>query len=282
MGRSLAQTGKFFGTLLAASIIVAGGFIYHRWRRIPFATKRIQVLDVPIDPITMNEAIERIDAFIQSGQPHHIFTADASGIMRATNDTQLKQIVKQADIITPDGAGVMLAGRMHGTALPERVSGVDLVARISELAAQKGYTIYLFGSSEGVAQRAADNLRKQFPGLRIVGTRNGFFTPEDETRIVQEIAAAKPDVLFVALGIPKQEIFINTHFTQLGVPVMIGIGGSFDVISGRLHRAPRWMQRVGLEWLYRVQQEPARIPRLAALPRFILANWRTRKQHRDA
>jgi len=179
--------------------------------------------------------------------------------------------------VTPDGAGVLLATRMKGMRLPERVSGVDLVDRISEMAARKGFRIYLLGASEMVVQAAAGVLAARYPGLIIAGIHDGYFKPEDEPRVVRDIATARPDVLFVALGIPKQEQFIRSYFTELGVPVMIGVGGSYDVISGTLKRAPEWMQKSGMEWLYRLMQQPSRLPRLAALPKFMLAAWKTRK-----
>lgn len=273
MGTAIKKYGCFFGSMLLSGCVVGGALLLRRWMRIPIATHRVNILDVPVDPLTMKNALAQIDEFVRSGRPHHVFTADATGIMQARHDPKLREIVQQADLITADGAGVMFASRMHGEALPERVSGVDLVERICALAAKKGYTVFFFGASEGVAHAAAAVLAVRHPGLKIAGTRHGFFSPADEPNIVREIADAKPDVLFVALGIPKQESFIHDHFEQLGVPVMIGIGGSFDVISGKLQRAPRWMQRTGIEWLYRLAQEPKRLPRLAALPKFILANW---------
>lgn len=262
---------------IAAVGIVSGAVLLRRLKRVPVATERMPILDVPIDPVTMPGALAQIEAFIASGQPHHVFTADASGIMRAQDDAAFMGLVKQADLVTPDGAGVILAGKLRGAALPERVSGVDLVEKISALAAEKQYRVYFFGAAEGIAAVAADTLAARYPGLPIAGVRNGFFTAEEEEHIVAEIAKAKPDVLFVALGIPKQEQFIRRHFRDLGVPVMIGIGGSFDVISGRLRRAPRWMQKAGLEWLFRFAQEPSRLPRFASLPRFIVAAWQGRK-----
>lgn len=275
---NIKRTGCLLSTIAAAAVVISGGLLWRRGQRLPVAKERVNLLGVPVDPLTMPEALSRIEEFIKSGRPHHIFTADASGIMRTQEDPELQAIVQKADLITPDGAGALLASKFQGVKLPERVSGVDLVDRISALAAEKGYRIFLFGAAEGVAQAAAETLQQRYPGLTIAGTRNGFFSADDEPQIVKDIAATHPDVPFVALGIPKQEQFIRAHFAELGVPVMVGVGGSFDVISGRLQRAPEWMQRSGLEWLYRLSQEPKRLPRLAALPRFILAAWQNRKQ----
>jgi N-acetylglucosaminyldiphosphoundecaprenol N-acetyl-beta-D-mannosaminyltransferase len=273
MAASSRRSGCLVGTIMAAVGILAGKVLFERWRAVPVAIRRQELLDVPVDPLTMEEALERIEAFIQSGAPHHIFTADASGIMCVQDDPELRAIVQQADLVTPDGAGVIIASSFRGARLPERVSGVDLVDRISALAARNGFRLYLFGAGDEVAEAAASVLTSRYPGLQIAGTHHGFFSHEEEDALVAEIAATQPDVLFVALGIPKQEKFIRAHFHTLGASVMVGVGGSFDVIAGVLHRAPRWMQRAGLEWLYRLAQEPARFPRLAALPRFIVAAW---------
>ncbi|MHB9133141.1 MAG: WecB/TagA/CpsF family glycosyltransferase [Armatimonadota bacterium] len=270
------RTGCLIGVITVATGIVGGLLLSRRMKQLPEAESRVELLDVPVDPITMPQALSLIDSFIRSRRPHHIFTADASGIELAQHDSELLEIIRLADLVTPDGAGVLLGTNLLGQRLPERVSGVDLVEAISALAAQQGHLVYLFGAAEGVAQAAAEQLQARHPGLTVVGIRNGYFTPEDEPAIVREIAEKRPDVLFVALGIPKQEKFIRGHFEELGVPVMIGIGGSFDVISGRLQRAPHWMQRSGLEWLYRLRQDPKRLPRLAALPQFIVDVWRSR------
>ena len=168
-----------------------------------------------------------------------------------------------------DGAGVLWAAKVLDLPLRERVPGVDLTQAICEMAAREGYGVYFLGAAPGVAEKAAAVLRGRFPGLRVVGTHDGYFPPEEEERLVEEIRAARPDVLFVALGMPKQEQWIRKHQERLGVPVLMGVGGSFDVISGNLPRAPQWMQNFGLEWLYRVYLEPQRLPRLLALPRFV-------------
>ncbi|HOF89226.1 MAG TPA: WecB/TagA/CpsF family glycosyltransferase [Armatimonadota bacterium] len=233
---------------------------------------------MPVDPLTMEAAVARIESFIAAGGPHHVFTADASGIMRTWEDPELRDIVRQADLVTPDGAGVMLATELQGRRLPERVSGCDLVDRLAERSAERGYRLYLFGAADGVADAAAAALVEKYPGVHIAGTRHGYFTDDEELKIVQAINRAKPDILFVALGIPKQEQFIRKYFALLRAPVMIGVGGSFDVISGQLKRAPEWMRKSGLEWLFRLIQQPERLPRFAALPRFVWTVLRHQKR----
>lgn len=265
-------------SITAASIIVAVR-LNKRLKNLPAATSRKELLNVPLDPVTMEQALTRINEFICAGGPHHVFTADASGIMAANEDAEMLAIVRRAALVTADGAGALLAARLHGYAFPERVSGVDLLERTCELAASESYAVYLLGAGEGVADSAAEKLTSRYTTLKIAGTHNGFFLPAEEEQLVADIAATEPRILFVALGIPKQEKFINRHFAQFGNCVMIGVGGSFDVISGQLHRAPRWMQRAGLEWLYRLAQQPSRLPRLFALPRFIIEAWRSARKN---
>ncbi len=237
---------------------------------------KVEILSVPIDPLTYAGALERMDGFITAGTGHHVFTADVSGIMRAQEEPELLEIIRSSDLVTADGAGVLWAARIFDLPVPERVSGVDLVRRLCGLAAERGYGVFLLGASPGVAATAADVLRRENPGLRVVGVQDGYF--QDEEAVAEQLRAAAPQILFVAMGIPRQERFIRRWYRELHLPVCLGVGGSFDVISGRLERAPAWMQRAGLEWLFRVIQEPKRLPRLLALPRFVLAvavsSWR--------
>jgi N-acetylglucosaminyldiphosphoundecaprenol N-acetyl-beta-D-mannosaminyltransferase len=230
---------------------------------------KVEVLGVPIDALTYDTAIERMDGLIGAGGSHHVFTADVSGIMRAREGPELLEIIRTCDLVTADGAGVLWAARLFDFPLPERVSGVDLVRRLSALAAARGYRVFLLGAAPGVADEAARVLVSENAGLTICGTHDGYFA--DEAPVVELLRQARPQILFAALGIPKQEQFIRRWYRELELPLCVGVGGSFDVISGRLQRAPLWVQRAGLEWLYRVVQEPRRWRRLAALPRFVLA-----------
>lgn len=148
-----------------------------------------------------------------------------------------------------------------------------MVVEISRVAAGLGRSVFLLGAAPGVADKAAEKLQEQIPGLEIAGCQDGYFKPEEEPAVIARIAAARPGALFVALGIPRQEKWLRAHLEELNVPVCIGIGGSFDVISGLKKRAPRWMQRTGLEWLWRVAKEPSRLPRLTALPRIVIMTF---------
>ena len=235
---------------------------------------RITLLGIPIDRMTMGEALEAIEGFVHERAPRHIVTADASMVVLARENPDLMAIVQSADLVTPDGAGLLWASRLLGRKISDRVSGVDLVAQVCQLSATSSITIFFLGAAPDVAEEAAVKLRDKYPGAQIVGTRDGYFTADEEAGVVAQIAAVKPDVLFVAFGIPKQELFIRRNQEALNVPVSVGIGGSFDVYSGRVDRAPLWMQNVGLEWLFRLAQNPKKIGKVMTLPRFaILAVW---------
>jgi N-acetylglucosaminyldiphosphoundecaprenol N-acetyl-beta-D-mannosaminyltransferase len=233
------------------------------------------LLGMRVDRVTMDQTLELVENYIRSGQPHHIVTADASMVVTASQDAEFARIVAASDLVTPDGAGILWATRRLGSPVPAKVSGVDLSARLVGLSGSKGWRIFFFGAAPGVAAAAADRMRERFPDANIVGHRDGFFRPEDEERIVDEIRAARPDILLIALGIPKQEKFLFRHKAALGVPVMIGVGGTLDVFSGAVKRAPVWMQNVGLEWLYRTASDPKRrIKKLTLLPKFALMTLR--------
>ncbi len=232
--------------------------------------KKVTILGVPVDVITMGEAVARIDGFIEKRTPVLVATANAEMLMRATHDGALRRILQGAAMVTPDGAGTVWAAHHLGHAMPERVAGYDMVQELMREAPAKHRRIFFFGSAPGVADKAKKKAEQLYPGIEIVGTRNGFFTAADEPAIIEEIKAAHPDILLAALGVPKQEKWLAKHLGELGVPVAIGVGGTFDVMAGVMKRAPRWMQRAKLEWLFRGMMQPQRAGRLLALPRFVL------------
>ncbi|HEY3331359.1 MAG TPA: WecB/TagA/CpsF family glycosyltransferase [Capsulimonadaceae bacterium] len=237
---------------------------------------RIQLLGLSVDRLNMDEALATINGYIAQGTPHHVVTADASMVVIAREDADLSAIVQRADLITPDGAGLVWASKLLGTPIVDRVSGVDLVARLCEVSAKTGIKLYFLGAAPGVADDAAANLRIKYPGANIVGTRHGYYGADEEPTVVAGIREMAPDVLLVAFGIPKQEKFITKHRDAMQVPVSIGIGGSFDVYSGRVKRAPLWMQRAGLEWLFRLAQNPKKISKVMTLPRFVVLAVKTK------
>ena len=232
--------------------------------------KEITVLKVPFHPVDMEGALEEIAGFIISGRPHQVVTANPEMVMAALKDGELMQILTGAELVVADGIGIVWAARRLGTPLPERVPGVELAAAALSLAAENGYRVYLLGGAPGVAAKAARRLVHRYPGLEVVGVQHGYFTPGEEEEVAARIAAASPHLLLVGLGMGKQEKWIHRHRQSLGVPVSMGVGGSLDVFAGRVRRAPAWVCRLGLEWFYRLLLQPRRLPRMLALPKFVL------------
>lgn len=226
------------------------------------------VLGVPVSLLGMNETLSVIEALIEGEEPNLIATADASGIVMAQDDLELADVYARATLVTPDGNGVVWALNRKGHSVKERVSGVDLVDRLCALSSEKGHRIFILGSEPGVAELAAERLRLRHPGCNIVGTRHGFFPPTDDDLVAEEVAAFRPDILFVAMGIPRQEKFILRTMPEIRAKVAIGVGGSFDVFSGRVRRAPRWVQALKLEWLWRTLLNPKKMSKAKLLPRF--------------
>jgi N-acetylglucosaminyldiphosphoundecaprenol N-acetyl-beta-D-mannosaminyltransferase len=230
--------------------------------------ERVEILGVGVDCVDMGLAMARIEEFIRSKQPHLVATADSSGLVIAQSDPEFMAILKKADLVTPDSAGILWAAKRKGRKLKERVSGVDIVARLCARSADAGYRIFLLGSAPGVAETAAEKLRLRFPGCNIVGARHGYFPADSDAVVAAEVAEAKPDVLFVAMGIPRQEKFIAATMEIIRAPVAMGVGGSLDVFSGKAKRAPKIIQKLCLEWLWRVLLNPKKFGKVKTLPKF--------------
>ena len=230
--------------------------------------KSIRLFGTRVDVVDTQTTLDTIDGFFSDGKPHMVVTADTSCIVIAQSDPELMSIVNDADLVTPDGVGILWAARRIGVQLKERVSGVDIVQHLCELGASCGRRVFLLGAAPGIAEAAGMELEKRCPGLRVVGTHDGFFTEEESEGIADTIRGVKPDMLFVAMGIPRQEKWIKENLARMGVPVCIGVGGTFDVISGNVKRAPVWMQKRGLEWVYRVITNPRKIKKVMTLPVF--------------
>lgn len=238
---------------------------------------QVNILGVNVDAVTMAEAVAHVTAAMDVRANVMIATANAEMIMRATHDEELRDILNAAALVVPDGAGTVWAARHLGHAMPERVAGYDLAQELLRRAPAEGRRIYFFGSAPGVAEKAKAKAEQLYPGIEIVGVRNGFFSPADNAAIIAEIRAARPDLLLVALGVPKQEKWIAAHLAELDVPVAIGVGGTLDVMAGVMKRAPHWMQKAKLEWLFRGLMQPKRAGRLLALPKFVLKVHASRK-----
>jgi N-acetylglucosaminyldiphosphoundecaprenol N-acetyl-beta-D-mannosaminyltransferase len=230
--------------------------------------KKVDILGIGVDNVSMQETIDMIELFIEERKPRIVVTADASGIVAAQTDKAWREIIENADLITPDSVGVLWASRRAGHPIAHRVSGVDIVEALAHKSMENGYRLYFLGAAPGVAQKAADELAKRYPGAIFAGVQDGFFSPEEEPEIAAAVARAGPDVLFVAMGIPKQEQFICRNMQAMNVPVSIGVGGSFDVFSGNVKRAPRLVQKMNLEWLWRLIQNPKKWRKVMSLPTF--------------
>lgn len=230
---------------------------------------RAQVLGLPVDCVTTEEAIARIEAMVDERVPRLVFTADASGLVLAQDDAEFRRIVERAALITPDSSGVVWALHRAGHPDQKRVSGVDLVGLLCERSADEGYRLYFLGGEPGVAETAAERLRLKYPGCNIVGARHGYFPADSDEVVAHEVAEARPDILFVAMGMPRQEKFIARTRDIIGAPVAMGVGGSFDVFSGRTKRAPKLVQSLRLEWLWRLILNPKKFAKVKSLPRFV-------------
>lgn len=239
----------------------------------------VDILGVRVDDVTEVEAMAWCANAIQEGGPHLVVTPNAEFVMRARRDPAFLELLGRADLSIPDGAGLLLAGRILGTPLREQVTGTDLAVDLARLCALEGWRIFLLGGAEGVAEAAGCSLKARFPTLTVAGTYAGSPRTEDDEEILARIRAAAPvHVLAVAYGAPHQERWLARNLPKLDVAVGIGVGGALDFISGRVPRAPRWLRRAGFDWLYRLARQPWRWRRQLALPQFVLtALWvRTR------
>ena len=231
---------------------------------------KVNLLGADIDALNMQQTVEKIAGFIKSSKPHLIITLNPEFLYQAQTQKHLMDLIDRSDLVTPDGEGIVWACHVTGCPVPERVTGIDLLLCLTERAARESWRIFLLGSSPGVAAEAAEKLVEKYPGLKIAGTYHGYFKSEGEKDLLDRIKESKPDILFVALGAPRQELWIDANLKTLNVSVAMGVGGSLDVIAGRVSRAPLWLQRLRLEWLGRLIREPSRWRRMLVLPKFAL------------
>ena len=224
---------------------------------------RIKFMNTCIDNLTMSETLNEIDKLIQKKICSYVVTPNVDHIVRLEKDEELQKVYKNASLILTDGKPLIWISKWYKTPIKEKISGSDLFPRVCQLAANKNYTMYLLGAAEGVADTAARNLMKKYPGLNIVGTYSppfGFEKNEQEmNKIKAQIQDVHPDIFIVGLGCPKQEKFMYYHCKELGVPISFGLGASIDFEAGNIKRAPKWMSNHGLEWLYRFSKEPKRL-----------------------
>ena len=221
--------------------------------------KRITLLNSPIDILTMQETIAIINKSIENNKPIHHVVVNVAKLVNMQKDEELRKTVIKSDIINADGQGIILGARLLNKKLPERVAGINLMQNLVELAHQKNYKVYFLGAKEEIVAKVVSVYSKKYSSKIIAGYRNGYFTENEEENIVKNIADSKADILFVAISSPKKEIFLNKYKHILKIPFVMGVGGSFDVVSGKVKRAPIFMQKYGLEWFYRFLQEPRRM-----------------------
>ena len=222
--------------------------------------KTVSVLGVPISKVTMDEAREKVRGFVKEDGFHAVITPNPEIVMLAKEDPAFHKIIEEADLVVPDGIGVVIASKLKkGEKLPERVAGYDLVQNTMKDAVKEGYKYYFFGSKPGISEAAAEKMREAYPGIEIVGTRNGYFKPEDEEEIIADINRSGANILLVALGAPKQEKWMVENSIKMP-----------NVMSGTVKRAPLAFQKLGLEWFYRLLTQPSRFIRMLVLPKFLL------------
>ena len=220
---------------------------------------RINIINCPIDKLTMQETIGLIDNSIQNKQSLHHVVVNAAKLVNMQKDKELYDSVVSSDIINPDGQAVVWASKLLAQPLPERVSGIDLMQNLVKLAYEKNYKIFFFGAKEEIVKGVVDTYSAMYNSTIIAGYRNGYFKKDEEEGIAKQIAESGVDILFVAISSPTKEIFLNRYKDVIDTPFIMGVGGSFDVVAGKVKRAPLWMQKAGLEWFYRVLQEPRRM-----------------------
>ncbi len=237
----------------------------------------VPIYGIPFSKLSMDETVSYLTDSIEQKRQTHIITANPIMIMSAVESTDYYRMMRKADLIVPDGAGVVWAANYVGTPVTERVAGFDLLHRLMQIGEKRRWTAYLLGTSQEIIAAAAEKLQLQYPQVRIVGFRNGFFGPEQDAEVVAAIRELSPDMLFVARGADTQEPWIAKYKQELGVPLIMGVGGTFDIVAGRLKRAPVLFQKLRLEWFYRLLQEPKRLPRMLVLPKFVVKVMRDKE-----
>jgi len=219
----------------------------------------VTLFGVPVHVATMAQALDVVDAAIAQRAALQIGVVNAAKIVNMRRTPMLRDDVLASDLILADGIAVVWAGRVLGRPLPERVTGIDLMSGMLERGNTRGYAVYCLGAEESISVEVEERIRERYPGVRIAGRHHGYFKPEEEERLAAAIAASRADILLVAMTSPRKEQFMARWGERMGVPVCHGVGGSFDVLAGKVARAPRAWQRLGLEWFYRLKQEPRRL-----------------------
>ncbi|MCF8211430.1 MAG: WecB/TagA/CpsF family glycosyltransferase, partial [Rhodoferax sp.] len=240
------------------------------WMAAPRAAdqERVCIGDVEFDNVDMRQALERISRMLDGNRTQQVSFVNPACINIAAGNRAYRRVLARAALVLPDGIGVKIAADVMRSPLRQNVNGTDLFPRLCDVLEARGARLFLLGGQAGVAQKVARVVRKHWPRLRVVGVRDGFFSLAEEGEVAAQVRASGADIVLVARGVPMQDLFIDRHLHQLGVKVAMGVGGLFDFVSGRIDRAPRWMRDSGLEWIYRLMQEPSRMWR-----RYIIGNF---------
>ncbi|WP_127581169.1 WecB/TagA/CpsF family glycosyltransferase [Paenibacillus koleovorans] len=228
----------------------------------------VHLFGVPFSQMNMADTVRYLTEAMESGTPHQVITANPIMVMTAVNDPGYKAMMKRAELIVPDGTGVVWAASYVGNPVAERVPGIELIQNLFRLGEERGWRVYFLGAAPDVIEAAAANIAKQFPELQIVGVRDGYFGAAQDAEVIEDIRSKAPHLLLVGRSVDGQEPWIDRYKQELQVPVVIGVGGSFDVFSGKTKRAPVLFQKLRLEWFYRLLREPKRYKRMLALPQF--------------
>lgn len=231
---------------------------------------KTKILDVPVDVITPEEALNRLLYYLsnENKRNHIIVTPNPEMVIRAKKDKEFMQIIKEADLAVPDGIGIVIASKLNKIKLRKRVTGCDLILSLFDNV-QKDTTVYLLGAQPGVPEKAKENIELKYNNIKVVGIKNGYFDKKEENAIIDEIKKLKPNILLVGLGFPRQEKFIYMYKDELPVCISMGVGGSIDIMAGVVKRAPIIFRKLGMEWFYRVLCQPRRIFRIISLPVFV-------------
>jgi N-acetylglucosaminyldiphosphoundecaprenol N-acetyl-beta-D-mannosaminyltransferase len=250
---------------MAPVSILTASPIHHDGHEPLAPPNRVVLFGLPIDDLTLPQTLDRVDAMIAAGGVHQHVAVNVSKAVQASKDPEMARIIAACDVVGVDGQPIVWASRLVGRPLRARVPGIDLMFGLIERAAARGHRVYFLGARPDVVERVVARARREHPGLVLAGHRDGYWRPEEEPAVVDGIAASSPDILFVAIGSPAKERFLASWKEAIGAGFVMGVGGSFDVYAGVVSRAPRWVQRLGFEWAYRVFQEPRRLWRRYAV-----------------
>lgn len=239
---------------------------------------KVTVLGVSFDRVTLEEAYQKFKSLLKTGGFHYIVTPNPEIVMKAQKDSRYRNVLAGAALTLPDGIGIVIGTKFRKNKITQRVPGFEFTSEILRHAVSEGYRIFLIGGKPGVALDAKSNLEKAYPGIQVVGAEHGYFQKEEEPEMVKAILDSGANVILSAMGAPRQEYFLFDHKEEFQDAIGIGVGGTLDVLAGRVERAPEFYQKIGMEWLYRMVKEPVRLKRAGALPLFLLKAFTERSK----